>query len=584
MIEFDIEEIKDSVYSEIVRLEQPKNRSRYFIYGKVSEIETADEYSVVFKNLPARAIRDVQYNSNPLFRIGDTFIEGKFQYDVNGVKIKISKKVMRENGLDGSGLSKLTDYGIDYIMDGRSLVCELYDFILSKTFVKNSLVSALLNKTEITKLENTNFHSLNISLNESQKNAIIKSLNQNVTFIWGPPGTGKTKTMGVIAAVLIKMGKKVILTALSNKALDQLLLSTVESSLILKINDFTAARIGSVDNMHAECQIYSRDSFQDHRKRIRKLSFSWKEHVALCSCVASNFTSLVSPKTAKPGVADYVLADEMSMANIPSIIAASYYANCGIILGGDPMQLPPIYPEDSEKPNKWFSTNVFEMAEIKSRHDERAAFLDTQYRMQNSIGSLVSELFYDNELKTGTNTIQLPSDYKSNIIFFDCSGKVENFNGSIISENDERRYNENHAGKIAYITIKMLVNKEYSPEDIGVVAPYNAQIVKIKEMLEKAAKNQKIEFEEINKVQVSTIHSFQGQEKSVIIMNICDVDARPTRLTAKKELINVALSRAKELLIIVGSKNYLLDREYFSESEVAMFETIINSSHVINSD
>jgi len=580
MIVFDIEEIKDSVYSEIVRLEHPKNRSRYFIYGKVSETETADEYSVVYKNLPARAIRDVKYNLNPLFRIGDTFIEGKFQYDVNGVKIKISKKVMRENGLDSVELSKLTNFGIDYIMDGRSLVCELYDFILSKTFVKNPLISALLNKTEITKLENTKLHSLNISLNESQKKAILKSLNQNVTFIWGPPGTGKTKTMGVIAAILIKMGKKVILTALSNKALDQLFLSTIESSIILKNNDFSAARIGSVDNMHTECHIYSRDSFQDHRKRVKKLSFSWKEHVMLCSCVASNFTSLVSPKTAKPGVADYILADEMSMASIPSIIAASYYANCGIILGGDPMQLPPIYPEDSEKPNRWFSTNIFEMAEIKSRHDERAAFLDTQYRMQNSISSLVSELFYDNELKTGTKTIQIPSDYKSNIIFFNCSGKVENFDGGIITEGDERRYNENHASKIAYLTVKMLVNKEYDPEDIGIVAPYNAQIVKIKEMLEITAKEQKIEFGEIDKVQVSTIHSFQGQEKKVIIVNFCDVNVQPTKLTAKKELINVAISRAKELLLIVGNKDYLKNKDYFSSYEVDMFTTIIEKSFI----
>jgi len=67
-------------------------------------------------------------------------------------------------------------------------------------------------------------------------------------------------------------------------------------------------------------------------------------------------------------------------------------------------------------------------------------------------------------------------------------------------------------------------------------------------------------------------------------MNICDDNVKPTRLTARKELINYAISRAKKLLILVGNPYYLLNRDYFSEDEVGIFKTIIDSSEVMNVD
>jgi len=65
--------------------------------------------------------------------------------------------------------------------------------------------------------------------NTEQKIAILKSLTQEVTFIWGPPGTGKTKTLGIILNQLIRAGKSVLLTSHTNAAVDEILKKFVEN-------------------------------------------------------------------------------------------------------------------------------------------------------------------------------------------------------------------------------------------------------------------------------------------------------------------------------------------------------------------
>ena len=65
--------------------------------------------------------------------------------------------------------------------------------------------------------------------NGEQQVAILSSLTHEVTFIWGPPGTGKTKTLGIILNQLIKAGKSVLLTSHTNAAVDEILKKFVEN-------------------------------------------------------------------------------------------------------------------------------------------------------------------------------------------------------------------------------------------------------------------------------------------------------------------------------------------------------------------
>ncbi|MES1023385.1 AAA domain-containing protein [Gloeocapsa sp. BRSZ] len=64
--------------------------------------------------------------------------------------------------------------------------------------------------------------------NENQLLAIDKVLSQNVSFIWEPPGTGKTKTLGMAVAALVQAGESVLVVAHSNAAVDVVMLNVAQ--------------------------------------------------------------------------------------------------------------------------------------------------------------------------------------------------------------------------------------------------------------------------------------------------------------------------------------------------------------------
>lgn len=303
----------------------------------------------------------------------------------------------------------------------------------------------------------------------------------------------------------------------------------------------------------------------------------WSEHVKHASLVAGNFAMLAFPRAANPGQFDYVIADEVSMANIPSLAVASFFAKTGMVVGGDPFQLPPIYPEDAEEPNEWFRANIFEKAGVTEREDPRAAFLDTQYRMQREIGELVSQMFYGGDLRTGTDPVPPLGGFGGRVVFINSPGRVEIVEGTSFDTEEQRRFNEAHAESAARVVLVALRHGA-RPFEIGVIAPYNAQVVKIFQKVREISRRQR---ENTDGVKVSTIHSFQGQERRVIVVDFTDDNVRPTRLTAKWELINVALSRAKEQLIMIGNPDYLLNDSFFSRQETEVFGRMLERARLL---
>jgi len=575
-------ELIDATRQERQRIEEPKNRSRYFLFGKVDESHRDKEYSVTFENAPDRVFRDARWSirqgSSSLFRVGDIFISGTMQITSLGIEVSFPADEVNRLGVDIDAIKRVTDFGIDYVMDNRELTEQLLNFLQSRAHLQNSFLGPLLQDTNAVSIEPVGSPLASTDLNPSQRHAIEQALSQKVTFFWGPPGTGKTKTMAALAASLIKNNKRTLLTALSNMALDNLLLTTIRQLEIGNHASTTSvARLGST--MDERVEGFSRNAFNKSAFAAKKAGMRWSEHVKYASLVAGNFAMLTFPRAANPGTFDYVIADEVSMASIPSLAAASFFAGTGIVVGGDPFQLPPIYPEDSEEPNEWFRANVFEKAGVMRADDPRAAFLDTQYRMQREIGDLVSEMFYSNVggLNTGIEPVPEIGAFGGRVAFIDSPGMVKKIGAVDEDTEEQRRFNEVHAESAVNAALVAL-RGGVLPSDIGIIAPYNAQVVQILQMLRQVSKEHNVD---VNDVKVSTVHSFQGQERRVIIVDFTDDNIEPTYLTAKWQLINVALSRAKEQLIIVGNREYLMNKKYFSDEEVEIFTTLLNHARII---
>jgi superfamily I DNA and/or RNA helicase len=569
----------EAIKQERQRIEEPKNRSRYFIFSKVNERDDRDGYSVTFENAPNRVLRDAVWSArqgtSSLFRVGDIFISGVMEITSEGICVFFSVDEIDRLNIDIVALKRITDIGIDYIMDNRELIEQLLTFFESKVHLENQFLEPLTQYTNAISMKSIGSPIACSDLNSSQRHGIEKALSQKVTFFWGPPGTGKTKTMGALAASLIKNKKRVLLTSLSNMALDQLLLMTLER-LEHAASSISIARLGST--MDEKCQGFSRDAFKRLIFEAKRAGMRWSEHVKHASLVAGNFAMLTFPRAADPGQFDYVIADEVSMASIPSLTAASFFSTTGIVVGGDPYQLPPIYPEDAEGPNEWFRSNVFEKAGIKQSDDPRAAFLDTQYRMQHEIADLVSEMFYKKVggLKTGIDPLVPIRGFSGRVVFIHSPGAVKTVGADYLDAEEHRRFNEVHAESVIK-AVWVALRQGVKSSDIGIIAPYNAQVVQILQKLRQLSRENALD---IDGLKVSTVHSFQGQERRVIVVDFTDDNVTPTHLTAKRQLINVALSRAKEQLVIVGNQDYLMNKEYFNEKEIEIFKRLLKHSRL----
>ncbi|UCH85054.1 MAG: AAA family ATPase, partial [Candidatus Latescibacterota bacterium] len=527
---------------------------------------------------PERVLRDAYFKGQRreecLFKIGDRLVPGLMGLDSGGVAVGFSLDELAQRGLDPEWVCGATDHGLEYIMDSRDLVKYLHEFLADSSDVENRFCEDIFGGGEATPIEPIAQPVDYPDLNASQQRAIERALSQQVTFVWGPPGTGKTKTLAALAANLVTSDKRVLLSTLSNMALDQLLHATIHR-LGSAARATTIARMGT--QMDETLEGYGRRAFPESRFRAKRAGYTWGDHVHESNLVAANFTMLTFPGAAYPGTFDYVIADEVSMANIPNLVAATYYADTGVVFGGDPFQLPPIYPEDAEIPNEWFTDSIFDKAGISDLHDPRVAFLDTQYRMQKDIGDLVSDLFYHNELKTGTKPSEVLTVFDAPVVFIQCAGRVRYSEVYTTDAEDHRRFNESHAEAIVDAVLSLLESGVDS-SDIGIITPYNAQVVLVARTLQNALSGREHLLKDIK---ISTVHSFQGQERHVIIIDFTDDNVPPTHLTAKWNLVNVALSRAREQLVIVGNKDYLLNDEFFTPSEIGIFEKLIGHARVI---
>ena len=295
-----------------------------------------------------------------------------------------------------------------------------------------------------------------------------------------------------------------------------------------------------------------------------------------------------------------LVIDEASTAPLPYVaLAASRVAGPAIAVG-DFQQLPPVVSSTAPAATRWLRTDLFREAgvvggaggvgvpdeaaaagrpsaadgsaawsgagawgvsgrgaSLPSPNDGLCAMLDLQYRMAPDIRELVSEFFYGGRLRdapevaergtgqpTGRGVRRAPE--RAPLAVLDTSGldpRVERVDGS--------RRNRTHAEAVADFVGAAARD---GIDDIAVVSPYRAQTRHLNDLIRR-----RLGRAAPAALEVSTIHRFQGREKRLVIIDT--VDAPPGRSWFLDErrnrdfprLLNVALSRARERLIIVAT-------------------------------
>lgn len=431
-------------------------------------------------------------------------------------------------------------------------------------------------------------------MNEEQIEAVAKALmTDDLSIIQGPAGTGKTTVIAEIVKRLLAKNSetRILIASQTNVAVDNAIERLVEDNSIIRplrigrplkikddvrkycyqvINDWVEVKTNETCAAENCCQRVEDEEETHFRARCRS-KYMKKVNVFGATCCSSGMGSM---RTAYNEVFnnsgykeqpwfDVLIIDEASKATlldmaIPMVMAKK------IILIGDHKQLPPYCDKEKsqmmlglvrksnyinymyDKKKKEMRPSQFErmITKAKELNSSIVTTLRTQYRMHEQIMKL-SEPFYKEEggLKCGIDSESRQHELEygrflnknDHAIFLNIDGIEKRSGTSYLNEKEEEAIRK--VVKALQMSARVLNKKE--PE-IGIISFYKPQAQK---------------FEDVDGITAATVDKYQGAEKDIIILST--VRSEKLGFIEDRRRLNVALSRAKNLLIVVGKKELL---------------------------
>lgn len=456
----------------------------------------------------------------------------KVAIEVVNVKSYSLRAKLRTNAqIEGIDLSKVTEARIE-AKNPVFLIDEL-----RKSFIK---------------LGEENGYSDNFNMQES--------LCENIEFVFGPPGTGKTTYVSrelILPMMRSEEDLKVLVLTPTNKSADVLVRALFESMGTDQNYLNWLVRFGTTNDNAIEQSGVFRDKTFD----IRTLS----RYVAVTTIARFPYDYFMPEDGTRLHLKgmrwDFIIIDEASMIPLANIIYPLYKKTpLKFIIAGDPFQIEPITTVD-----EWKNENIYTMVRLDSftdpmtfPHSYHVKLLTTQFRSIPEIGEIFSRFAYGGVLKhfrTSGSKRDLPiNDYLDvkplNIIKFPVS-KFESIYRPkrLQSKTPYQIYSALFAFEfVKYLSSLIGTVKGDEELRIGLIAPYRAQADLVDKLMSSAALPQGIN------VQVGTIHGFQGDECDIVIALFNpppSISTHKDMFLNKLNIVNVSISRARDYLFIL---------------------------------
>lgn len=433
-----------------------------------------------------------------------------------------------------------------------------------------------------------------------QRSAIEACVREPLWFVWGPPGTGKTATLGHLVARLAAQGGTVLVTAHANVAVD------AATAAVCSALDSTAPGMPMRDRVvrvgppalpeTRQLGVSSRDRALARRPDLatrlrtleaqlaalaggrggrahpsRKIVAELKEVRAALreeeqGIIATAPILLATlPKTA---ITEHIYArrfstvvvDEASMAYPPQVVFVATLAQDRLSIFGDFRQLPPIVVSDHPSTRDNLGRDVFDLAGIVREVDSGGqpadlSMLRIQYRMHPHIRRLVSEFAYGGQLEDGSDVAgrtqtfaNLPPREGEAVVVLDTSAF-----GAVGWRDHEGKSRWNPAAAAwAFRTAYELASG--GAEDVALLTPYRPQAALFSALVRG--------FQAREKIAVGTVHRFQGAERAVVVLDLTDapplpLPGLPLQHASGQRLMTVAASRARGKLLVFAHRQLL---------------------------
>lgn len=410
------------------------------------------------------------------------------------------------------------------------------------------------------------------SLNVDQKQAIEKVMSaKDYALVLGMPGTGKTTTIAQIIRALVAQGKSVLLTSYTHTAVDNILLK-------IRDDNIRILRIGAATKVHPEVQEFA-DLAAIPKTTIEELKDSYeKPQVVATTCLGVNH-SIFNQR-----IFDYCIVDEASQITLPVCLGPIRMART-FILVGDHFQLPPLVQNKAAQEGG-LDVSLFKL--LSDAQPDSVVNLEHQYRMCEDIMLLSNTIIYSGRLKCGTAEVaarsldipniealkqfhvdELPTNANSHGVCLGAShgrcwlqdllapsAKTLLVNtdplGTSALETAQGQRVVNHMEIILCSQlVESLIASGIRPRDIGVITFYRSQLSLLRQSLRRYTPD----------LEMHTTDKFQGRDKEIVILSCVRSNSEKMvgELLRDWRRVNVAFTRARTKLLVVGSRSTLHD-------------------------
>ncbi|MBY0357582.1 MAG: TM0106 family RecB-like putative nuclease [Candidatus Obscuribacterales bacterium] len=365
---------------------------------------------------------------------------------------------------------------------------------------------------------------------------LLSNLDSSYLCIQGPPGSGKTELAAYAILELLRQGKRIGVSSNSHKAIENLL-GRVASLAKYQQEHLSIAKIvptkGNLQTDSSIEEIKKEDFFEDNKGIFR-----------LVGGTAWNFASAKAINKL-----DYLFVDEAGQVSVAHLLAMSQSAQ-NLVLLGDQMQLDQpiqgIHPQESG-----LSILSYLLNDQATVPENKGIFLPLSYRMHPDICAVVSAAVYDGKLHSAADTKN-----RSLLLGQEAAQFLKKSSGIIFLAADHENNSDLSTEEVAIArkTVDLLLQcrlfnaqskeeRDLSPNDILIVTPYNRQRQALQQVLPE--------------ISVGTVDKFQGRQAAVVIISMCASDLESTprgiEFVLNKNRLNVAISRAQTLVVVIGS-------------------------------
>ncbi|MDP2646350.1 MAG: ATP-binding protein [Desulfobacterales bacterium] len=436
-------------------------------------------------------------------------------------------------------------------------------------------------------------------LNACQQAALELPFRKRLSLIEGPPGTGKTFLLGwIIIALMLEAqqsGKslRIAVSALTHRAVDGVLRQVADLVSRHRIKDFPArilkwgrwqeARPGGRREAEAADPAGIAVQLLHAPEEIQQ-----SRHLVLGATGFGLYRLLKGETGTFPQVFDWIVFDEASQILVPQALLSLVYGKGRYLFLGDVKQLPPVILGDAGGPTHADGAGQSILARLLARYGaEHRVRLDQTYRMNAELCAFPSKMWYDGALQAA------PGNARSRLKLSPVSpgplpvpGKLRDMDspspadpltpgpgqhacdlpGSVLDPEKPvalvladhqgcHQKSDLEAEVVAQLTWRLMVQHGLSPDQMAIISPYrtqnNAIAARLGKLLETSAAPLPV---------IDTVERLQGAERDVILFSLTtsDPDHVMSAFLNNPNRFNVAITRARQKLVVVGSPAFFL--------------------------